>query len=157
MKEDGFTLIELIVVLAIIVILLALATQQFHQYTEKTVIEQQVRTIYTDLMDARAQAIMQRDTRTVVVTARNLTIFDGSGNTIKQEIFPYQIMYPVGNEQFVFNTLGMASGAGIPMTICVQPVGNTPAGVDGMQIDTTMIQMAKVTGGSCDSAHISIR
>lgn len=158
MNERGFTLVELIIVIAIMIILLSLATMAFNQYLQKANIEAQVRMMYADLMDARAQAIMQRDTRTVLVSTSQLAFYNSVGNMISQEApYHFPVIYPVGNEQITFDTMGMASGAGIPMTICVQPVGSTSASVDAIQIDQTMIQMAKVTGGACNRASITIQ
>lgn len=155
--ERGFSLVELVVVIAIMGILGTLATVWFGSYLQKANVEQQVRIMYADLMKARAQAIMQKTPLKVEVSTTRLTFKDAGTDAV---IGATDLKYPiaaVASSTVQFDTLGFASGAGVPMTLCVAPVGNTPASVDGIQIDPSMIQMGKITGGACNGANIAIQ
>jgi prepilin-type N-terminal cleavage/methylation domain-containing protein len=153
MDQRGFSLVELLVVIAIIGTLLAIATLQFNQYTRKANIEGQVRTMYTDLMNARAQAIMQKVDRSFVVSSTQINVYDGAGAVLLREDFKYPVSFdPNDATPIAFDTRGVASGA---KTICVGPNGN-PAAIDSIVIDGTRIQTGKWnTGGACNSANIT--
>ncbi len=168
MTQRGFSLIELIVVIAIIATLLAIATLQFNQYTTKSTIEKEVRAMYADLMKARSEALMQKVNRSVVFTASQYSIFpttDGSGTAIEIGALQVPVTFPA---TFSFDSRGLACEIGASPTeqgtpwaqgterlICVVPSGN-PAAIDGILITTTSIQMGKLNG-SCTSANFSAK
>ena len=160
MTRNGFTLVELVVVVGIIGILLTVGTLQFHQYTLKANIESQVRTMYADLMKARSEAALQKAPRSFNVTDTDFIVYpstDGSGTPLHHTVFKY----PASSEitlSIEFDTRGVARFPGsIPsMAVCVQPLGN-PAFIDSIVITPTMIQMGKWKQGSCTSANIDVQ
>ena len=167
MNERGVTLMELIIVIAIMMILATLSTIAFKQYTEKANVESMVRTLYADLMDVRSQSIMQRDTRQVIVSPTGLTVFNGAKAMIyKSKGFNFPVQFSSVYGIVDFDTNGMASPdlpayTTLPFAICVYPAG-TPLGGTGAQVDAvvisqTLIQMGKVTGGGCSSDKITIQ
>ena len=58
--RDGFTLVELIVVMAIMSILLGLATFAFHDWTVKSAVEAQIRQMATDINTLRLGAMTMK-------------------------------------------------------------------------------------------------
>lgn len=82
MRKNGFTLVELMVVVAIMGTLLTIGTLAFNSMTRKSAIEAQTKEIYGDLMKARSEAIYQKSNRSAVVNGVQFSIFptsDGSG------------------------------------------------------------------------------
>ena len=60
MKENGFTIVELCVVMVIAAILLALATLNFSAWSRKHNMEAQVKQMYTDMLSAKVDAMHRR-------------------------------------------------------------------------------------------------
>jgi len=157
MKERGFSLVELVVVIAIIGTLISLATLQFRRYSQQANIEKQVREIYSDLMDARSQALLQKVDRSVKVESSLFSVYQnrtGAEPPIRQKALAIQVASNNTNVVF-FDTRGVANVAA-PKIICVGPSGNS-ASVDSIRIQQTMIQTGKLSGGTCDSANFTAK
>lgn len=155
MRASGFSLIELLVIIAVMGTLLAIGTLQFNQYTQKANIEGQVRTMYADLMKARSEALLQKRNRSFTVTGTQFKIYpssDGSGTPVKETTFNYAAAFDNTNT-ISFNSRGMASGT---KTICVEPAGN-PAFIDSIIITETMFRLGKWNGGNCESGNVTAR
>lgn len=158
MGQKGFSLVEMLVVVAITGILLAIATLQFNQHSKKAGIEAQVKTMFTDIMNARAEALLQKSDRSIKVDSSTslFSIYpngDGSGTPLLQKTLSYPVVY---NDSAVisFDTRGVASTS---KTVCVEPSGN-PAYVDSIIITAMSIQLGKRrTGEACNSVNIDAR
>ena len=150
MKRNGFTLVELIAVVAIIATILAISTLQFSQMTRKANIEAQTKMLYADLMGVRAQALLQKRDRLVTFGSTLFTIYSsgsGLGTPVLQRTLKYPIV-PAGTS-VTFDTAGMVSwtpSTDQSIAVCVDPVEDA-AGVDTVVFDQTRLQIGKRTKG----------
>jgi prepilin-type N-terminal cleavage/methylation domain-containing protein len=157
MGQKGFSLIELVVTIGVITILLAIATLEFNKYMTKSNIESQAKMMYSDMMTARAEALLQKSDRSIKVdtTAKVFSIHpssNGSGTPLLQKTLNFPLDSDNGNT-VAFDTRGVAN---ITKIICVGVSGN-PAAVDSIIITETRIQLGKRTGGTCSSANITAK
>jgi prepilin-type N-terminal cleavage/methylation domain-containing protein len=76
MKEDGITLIELIVVITIIGILAVALGFSFQGWIGGYRVESQVKEMYVDLMNARARAMQRNRLHFVVVNAGDYQVYE---------------------------------------------------------------------------------
>lgn len=70
-KRNGFSLVELIIVIAIIGISVSIVTLNFNQWTKKTNIEKETRELYSDLNEARMQSIYTKKRHSIVFPTAN--------------------------------------------------------------------------------------
>lgn len=170
MNSRGFTLIEVIVVMALIGILLSIASLQFSDYIRKGAIERQTKELYSDLMTTRTIAVTQRTSKRVIVTPTVFTFVSSSlGGGVSSGSITRILSKPItwagkasGNTetQIIFDERGtfnidVSTGN---TTICVEP------SVESVQYDrivvfSTRIHLGKATvfGGACDSDHVNVQ
>ncbi|MGD0587051.1 MAG: prepilin-type N-terminal cleavage/methylation domain-containing protein, partial [Oryzomonas sp.] len=67
-NSHGFTMVEMLIVVAIMAVLLSLATMQYSSWQVKTSIATQTRELLADLSDARLGAIQTKGSRTVILS-----------------------------------------------------------------------------------------
>ena len=153
MERNGFTLIELVVVIGIIGVILAIATLQFNKLTRKANIEAQAKTLYADLMTVRTQALLQKTDRAVTFTATQFAVYPSvstSGPPVLQRTLKYPVT-PAGATTVLSDTAGMASSipSGETVAICVEPAEEGPA-VDSVIFSQTRITLGKrIPGKDC--------
>ena len=167
MNRRGFTLVEIIVVSALIGIMFTIATMQFSDYIRKGAIESQTKELYSDLMVTRSAAVTQHSTKRVVITPTSFSLISSSigggvtsGRTTKKLSKPVtwagksasdtqtQIIF---DERGTFN-IDVSNGN---TSICVDPSLES-AQLDSIVVFSTRIHLGKV-GGDCDSDHITIK
>jgi len=152
-------MVELVVVLAIVGILLALATQNWTSMQIKGGVEGQIRTVFSDVMGVRVEALYTKRPRSVVFSGKTFNIYSSnvtSVSPILSKSFKYDFI-PAGSTTFTFNTSGMANGT--QGSICVDPYGSvlksSDAVVDSMVVSQARINLGKRTvGNSCASDNI---
>lgn len=153
MNTRGFTLTELLIVIAVIGILSAIATMEFNKMMRKSGVEAQMRTIYSDLMAIRTEAVHQRRQRAVIFTASRYEIYSSvattgvGARTVKDLRYPLLSNTTISNK-IIFTEQGLLDDPNNGnRSICVQE--DTGAAVDSIVLSTTRIQLGRwdVPGG----------
>jgi prepilin-type N-terminal cleavage/methylation domain-containing protein len=160
--REGFTLVEILITLAILGILLVLAVGNFGGMNEKYKVEAETKQLYADLMDARGRAMQRNRVSFVQIRADDYLTFEDTspapdgdralqtGNdtlitntTVSHDIVTGNIAVPLN---FNFNRNGIASATGfIRFTSTAQP------DYDCIWIRATRIKMGRydATGNAC--------
>jgi prepilin-type N-terminal cleavage/methylation domain-containing protein len=154
--ESGFTLVELLMVIAIMAVLLTLATPQFNRMQQKATIEKEVTTIYSTLASVRLQALYSKTPRTVTFSGKQMNIFPAN-DTTATPLERVPLPYPVSASTSVdFDASGMMLAG--DRSICVDPTG--AMGNNAGNTDSVVVGMAKTymgkrqSGGACDKDHV---
>jgi prepilin-type N-terminal cleavage/methylation domain-containing protein len=151
MGRNGFSLLELICVLAIIGILLGLSTLKFNEYCRKCDMESQTQQIFADLMTLRATALCEKRHLAVKFTSTTFAIYSSNNVTVapvRKRILNHPLK--TTSLKLVFNERGLAE---TNSSICID--GDNPAYCDSLVVFTTRIQTGKRKAGrDCLSEHI---
>lgn len=158
MRNRGFTLVELVVVIGISGILLAIGTLQFNSMNQKSAVEGEVRTIYSNLTDVRLEAMYTKTKRGVFFNGTQMKIY-ASDDFTAPPVSVVNLSFPVvvssGASRVVYEAGGIMTAA--ERSICVEP-GGAPANVgviDSVVVSAVTNRMGKrQTGGACAPASI---
>ena len=156
MNKHGFSLIELLIVIALIGILVSAATFGFTQYSRKSKMESQTRLLYGDLMEYRAKALFEKRNWTFKISESGYGIYSSTATTVtpvSAVIFKHPVDFTDTIAVIEFNTQGMTDVAG---SVCV--AGANDANVDSVTVSKTRVQIGKrKVGLNCVSDHIDAR
>lgn len=176
MKKDGFSLIELLIVMIILGILASLGTVSFTGWVRKNELESQVKEMYTDLMNARLTAMHQNRTHFISLSANQITGSqdtngDGIGDSSlciwnrnkgdpvdascpSDKSLSYKSLMSTmtwsGTATLEFNARGLSNTNN---TLCVFSTNNPS--YDCIVVSSTRIRMGKLINqsGGCNSAN----
>lgn len=157
MKQNGFSLVELITVMSIIGILLAIGTLGFNSMQRKYGIDNQTRSLYTDLMDLRMKSMYKKKSHFVTLSAGSFVYYSsGSRAEPTGEVLRKSLAYPVtwnGNGDLIeFDSQGLTTDQ---RSICVNP-NETVANIDSIVVSMARINMGKrKAGGGCNAGNIT--
>ena len=159
--RGGFTLLEIMIALAIVGIVVVLAVSNFQGMMEKYRVEGETKQMFADLMDARGRAMQRNRAFFVQVNANDYQTYedtfpapDGNGAldndtlvanaTVKHQIFTANL----GGGNFSFNRNGIASVAG---TGTIRLSSTTLPDYDCLTIKATRIKMGQynAAGNTC--------
>jgi prepilin-type N-terminal cleavage/methylation domain-containing protein len=161
MRARGFTLVELIIVIAIMGILMAIATHNWQAMQLKTGVESQIKTMHADLMAIRLQALYRKQPRSVVISGQQFRVYSSTEIT-STPLETKQLGYAVWNNagttltSLIFDAQGLMNGS--ERTICILPTNDTlvvnDAAVDSLVVSQARINLGKRTGGDCKSGNV---
>lgn len=150
--ESGFTLIELMVVVAIIGIILAFSTLHFSRLNQKYRVESTTREIYSLLMKARNNASTTNTRHLAVLSANQVRTgpdadvdnnIDGSSDSVQSPQFTIDAASPV-----VFDRRGLATSN--LQTIRIKDFSaNITPNSDCIVISASRINVGRWDGGNC--------
>jgi len=165
--NSGFSLIELMVVVAIIGIVLGISTLNFHSWQVKSKIEAQTREMYTDITEARTNAFTQKKAFGIVfqptsyvmksysseVEYSNSTNAVDNGIVVASKSLKYSLTTSTGgdisNTPILFDTTGFTTGWVSVLTVFVNPV-TEPAALNCLVIYKSRANMGKINGTTCE-------
>jgi prepilin-type N-terminal cleavage/methylation domain-containing protein len=165
MRERGYSLVEIIVVVGVLSILLAIATPLFGNMMRRARTEDQTRTIYSELQRAQANALYQRRTTRVRLYRDRFEIYSSQSDSQKG-VAPIQtraLSYPVtcngtgddvSGHPLDFDQKGLATRC----SICLEG-GDGSGSVDSVVISATRISIGKKgkVEDACTSENITKR
>ncbi|HEX8949260.1 MAG TPA: GspH/FimT family pseudopilin [Dissulfurispiraceae bacterium] len=161
MNKNGFTLLELLIVITIIGVLAAIATTNFGSWTLKANIEAQIREMYGDLMNAQIRAMSTNRIHFVDFSGTQYTItddLDGDGTkdsppadtVIVQRTMKNQITWAgKTGASLYFDSRGIANNLDTNNVGTVSLANNSGAVFDCIIITPTRINMGLMNGGAC--------
>lgn len=154
MNIRGFSLMELLIVIALIGILSALGTFGFAQYSRKSQITNQTRLLYGDLMEYRLKSIYEKRNWTFKMSAASYAIYSSVDITVAP-VRTVNLKHNVESSnpiKIVFDTQGgLKSGN---QSVCVTSAND--AVVDSVVISETRVRIGK-KGTSCVAENIDAK
>lgn len=160
MGHRGFTLVELIVTIAIMATLLAIAGLNWGAMQTKSAIESQIKTMHADLMEVRLQALYTKTARTVTISSQQYKAY-ATTDTSVAPLVTKQFRYPVvwngpGTTitTITFDAQGLTTDE---KSLCILPTNDTTvvnsAAVDSIVISAARINLGWRNGGDCKSGN----
>lgn len=162
MGRNGFSLIELLIVMAIAGTLLAIGTLYFRDMSVKSGIERQTKELYADLMTIRAEALFQKKRRHVVVSATSFSVYSSSVDSVSP-LSSKNLTYPVNVDPADLEIDFVGSGVAIfnedravvDAAVCAQTTDK--GSVDSIAATKTQIMIGKQNSSGCSYANITVQ
>lgn len=156
MSNKGFSMVELVIVLAIIGTLSAIAMFQFNEYSKRSSIESQLSMLHSELMNVKSDALFKKNERSVVLTANQLKIYPAantSGDPSSVRQFK-NVMTMSASDPLTFDSRGILNVSG-NVYACVAV--DSTASYDSLVLSATQIELGKREGASCDETNVKKR
>jgi len=156
--RGGFTLVEIMIALAILGIVVVIAASNFQGMMEKYRVEGETKQMFADLMDARGRAMQRNRTFFVQITGNAYSTYedtspapDGNGilestDAVAASATVRHTINPGGLSNFRFNRNGIASATGT-----IWFTSNAQPDYDCITVRETRIKMGQynATGNTC--------
>ena len=154
MKDDGFSLVELIIVIGLISIILGISTINFNSWQKKSQIESQTRALFATLNQARVDAMMFKQPRSIVLQtggyAFNQYSSENQGRTNGKSTQTTSVNYAINeisgpsDNVTLFDIRGYTTDTGI---FQLDVLGN-PASLDCIVVSEGRINIGKMTNAT---------
>lgn len=159
-RRGGFTLVEIMIVIAIVGIVALIAASNFRGMMDKYRVEDETKLMFADLMDARGRAMQRNRVFFVQITTDGYNTFEdtnpapdgnssleGSDTRVASVTVKHPITTTGGLSDFRFNRNGIASVTGsIRFTVTTS---TTQPDYDCITVRETRIKMGKWNGTAC--------
>ena len=155
--QEGFSLVELLIVIALIGILLGIASLQFASWSRQAILQQELKQMYSALTDARTRAMTRNSNQGVLLVNGNQYALQndlnndgdfgdageiGAVTTVRSQI-RWGGNVPA-NDSVIFNARGHVTTLGT-----ISMVNNDGATQDCIIMDVARISLGRMTGGAC--------
>lgn len=158
-QEDGYSLIEVIVTITVIGILVAALSAEFAGWRSRYKVEDQIKRMYMDFMDARNKALQRNRDFFLTGDASSYTVYedtnpapDGnetfeSGSDTQQPNFPKEVTYEIdwtgSGNVITIDKRGLISPEGEIYLPTVVADDEIDADYDCIELRTTRINLGK--------------
>lgn len=159
MNNRGFSVVELVVVVALIATLLTIATLDFGSWQKKYNIEGQVKEMLVDLTDVRLRAIETKKQHTVILNPTSYTFrrFSSEYDVAGTQVFAKTLKIPIqqfssGSYSAFSNTTITISDRGYSNTLLTIAVGAGmgDSAYNCIGFHTARANMGKINGNNCE-------
>lgn len=149
-SHRGFTLIEMMITIAVAAILMAIVVPSFRTFTLSQRVKSGSFDLYSTLMLARSEAVKRRATVTVAASAANWnngwTISDGT-TTLRTQDTPKGLTITSDQTTLTYQLDGRV-GSGSASYLQLAATGSTAAGMRCMTVDPAGVPRSRVLGAS---------
>ena len=155
MKSDGYSLVEIIIVIAIIAIALSIATLNFRSMKDKGDIERQTRELQSDITGIRLNAMQKKQRSAIMLDPRQYIYktysseFDTAGRTVNTVSYHFEVRKKNGaslvllnsaTDRIEFDTRGFTDNT---MTLVVTPVTYS-GGLDCIEVQQARTSIGRM-------------
>jgi len=153
--QSGFTLVELMIVVAIVGIIMAIAIMNLTQTNDRFTVESYTKEIYSTLMRARNDAANSNIQVSVTLAANQVTTYqDVNGNGVADPNETTTKSYPrftilFATSPIIFDRKGITTAVTNQTISITGYSANAKPQVDCIAVAQTRINMGLMTGGDC--------
>ena len=159
----GFSLVELLITIAIMGIVMSISTISFNSWIRKSNIEKQTRELFSDITEARTNAFTQKIVYGIVfqptsyamktysseVEYKSNSAAVANGVVVARKSLKYSLTKAgadISNTPVVFDTTGFTNDL---FTIYVNPA-TEPAALNCVVLSASRVNMGKINGTNCE-------